>query len=78
MNLEEFLAWERGQDFRFEFDGVAPVAMTDVTFAHSEIATNLVEAPRRRLRAGPCRAFRGDLKIVINGRIRYPDEVVTW
>ncbi len=77
MSLDEFLAWERGQELRFEFDGFGPVAMTGGTFAHSEIATNLVEALRRRLRGGPCRAARGDLKIIVNGRVRYPDTVVT-
>ena len=25
--LEEFLDWERGQELRYEFDGVQPVAM---------------------------------------------------
>jgi Uma2 family endonuclease len=77
MSLEEFLAWERRQEMRWEFDGIRPVAMNGGSVAHSEIATNLVEALRRRLRGGPCRAFRGDLKIVVKGRVRYPDAVVT-
>ena len=77
MSLDEFLAWERDQELRYEFDGVQPVAMTGGTIEHSEIATNLVEALRRRLRGQPCRAFRGDLKILANGRIRYPDATVT-
>ncbi len=77
MTLDEFLAWERRQDLRYEFDGARPVAMTGGTVEHSEIATNLVEALRRRLQGRPCRAFRGDLKIVVAGRIRYPDATVT-
>ena len=77
MTLEEFLAWERRQELRYEFDGARPVAMTGGTVEHSEIATNLVEALRRRLQGRPCRAFRGDLKIVVAGRIRYPDATVT-
>jgi Uma2 family endonuclease len=77
MSLDEFLAWERTQDLRWEFDGIAPVAMTGGTVAHSVIATNLVQSLGRRLRGGPCRAFRGDLKIIVNGRVRYPDAVVT-
>ena len=77
MSLDEFLAWERDQELRYEFDGVQPVAMTGGTIEHSEIATNLVEALRRRLRGQPCRAFRGDLKILANGRIRYPDATVS-
>jgi len=77
MMLDEFLAWERQQDLRYEFDGTQPVAMTGGTVAHSVIATNLVRALEDRLRDGSCRAFRGDLKIVVAGRVRYPDAVVT-
>lgn len=77
MTLDEFLAWERKQELRYEFDGVRAVAMTGGTVEHSEIATNLVEALRRRLQGKPCRAFRGDLKVVVAGRIRYPDATVT-
>ena len=77
MTLDEFLAWERRQELRYEFDGAQPVAMTGGTVEHSEIATNLVEALRRRLGGKPCRAFRGDLKILVAGRIRYPDATVT-
>ena len=77
MTLDEFLDWERRQELKYEFDGFQPVAMNGGTVAHSEIATNLVEALRRRLRGTSCRAFRGDLKIVVEGRVRYPDAIVT-
>ena len=77
MKLEEFLAWERRQELRYEFDGVQPVAMTGGTVEHSVIATNLVRALEDRLRGKSCRAFRGDLKIKVADRIRYPDAVVT-
>lgn len=77
MTLDEFLAWERGQELRHEFDGVRPVAMTGGTVEHSVIATNLVRALEDRLRGAQCRAFRGDLKIMVAGRIRYPDAMVT-
>lgn len=77
MLLDEFLAWERRQELRYEFDGIRPVAMTGGTVEHSEIATNLVEALRRHLHGKPCRAFRGDLKVLADGRVRYPDATVT-
>ncbi len=76
MTLDEFLAWERRQELRYEFDGFAPVAMTGGTLDHAAIADNAMAAVRQR-RAGPCRAFRGDVKIVAAGRVRYPDVVVT-
>ena len=53
MMLDEFLAWERQQDLRYEFDGTQPVAMTGGTIEHSEIATNLVEVLRQRLHGTP-------------------------
>ena len=77
MSLEAFLEWERQQELRYEFDGIRPVAMTGGTIAHSVIATNLVRALEDRLRGKPCRAFRGDLKILVAGRVRYPDAMVT-
>lgn len=76
-SVEEFLAWEEGQELRWEFDGQRAVAMTGGTVAHSVIATNLVRALEDRLLGTLCRAFRGDLKIVVAGRVRYPDAVVT-
>lgn len=77
MTLEEFLAWERRQELRYEFDGVRVIAMTGGTIAHSVIGTNLVRALEDRLYGKPCRALRGDLKIMVNGRVRYPDATVT-
>ena len=77
MTVDQFLTWERRQELRYEFDGIQAVAMTGGTVEHSDIATNIVEALRRRLAGTPCRAFRGDLKIIVAGRVRYPDAVVT-
>jgi Uma2 family endonuclease len=77
MTLDEFLAWEERQDLRYEFDGVEPVAMVGGTAEHHDIAQNLTEALRQRLRGGPCRAFQQTMKVRVAGRIRYPDVVVT-
>jgi Uma2 family endonuclease len=76
LSLEEFLAWERRQDLRYEFDGVRIVAMTGGSLNHSAIATNIVTALERRLRP-PCRAYRGDVKVRAADSVRYPDAVVT-
>jgi len=77
MTIDEFLAWERRQEPRYEFDGFGPVAMTGSSIAHSIIGSNLVRALEDRLRGKPCRAFRGDVKIIVAGRVRYPDALVT-
>ena len=77
MSLTEFLAWEERQEFKYEFDGFAPVAMVGVTVAHSLIQINLLTALGTRLRGEPCRPHGSELKIQVVGRIRYPDALVT-
>jgi Uma2 family endonuclease len=74
LTLEEFLAWERSQPARYEFDGVQPVAMTG-SRTHSRVATRLVAALINRVHP-PCEAFGPDLKVLTTGRIRYPDASV--
>lgn len=41
--VEEFLAWERAQPERYEFDGIQPVAMTGGG-QHVRIITRLIVA----------------------------------
>ncbi len=76
MTLDEFLAWERGQERKYEFDGFEPVAMTGGSLNHSAIASGAALALNGKLR-GPCRFYRGDVKILVAGRVRYPDAAVT-
>ncbi len=75
--LEEFLAWEERQPLRYEFDGIRVIAMTGGTAAHAAIQGNLAAALVPRLRRGQCRFIGNDLKIEVNGRIRYPDGFIT-
>ena len=77
MTLDEFLAWERGQPERHEFDGFTVTAMTGGSLDHSTIASNLHRALSGKLRNTGCRAFRGDAKVVASGSVRYPDLSVT-
>jgi Uma2 family endonuclease len=77
MSLAEFLEWEERQELRYEFDGVAPVAMTGGTRGHAAIQRNLAYALTGRLRGKPCQFFGSDLKIqVADDHIRYPDGMV--
>jgi Uma2 family endonuclease len=76
MTLEAFLEWESRQQFKYEFDGLQPVAMVGVTNAHSIIRSNLVTALVSRLRGHRCRAHGSDLKIQVAGHIRYPDAFI--
>jgi Uma2 family endonuclease len=75
--VDDFLGWEEAQEFRYEFDGTRPVAMTGGTLAHDRIQVNLVTELTTRLRGKPCRAHGNSLKIQVMGSIRYPDAFVT-
>ncbi len=77
LTTEEFLAWERVQPERHEFDGIQPVAMTGGTPAHARTAARLIVALGTRLKP-PCEVFTGDLKVLTSSgtRVRYPDATV--
>lgn len=75
LTVDEFLAWERAQPLKYEFDGIQPVAMTGGTRAHSRVGTRLIVALAARLEP-PCEAFGPDLKVLTEGRVRYPDASV--
>ncbi len=76
MALADFLVWEECQELRYEFDGVAPVGMTGGTVAHDQITFNIRKALDARLAGKPCRPFGPNVKIIVDGRARYPDALV--
>lgn len=75
--LAEFLAWEREQPERWEFDGVQPVprGMVGGSRPHARLSARLLVALSARV-APPCEAFGPDLKVIARGRVRYPDAMV--
>jgi Uma2 family endonuclease len=77
MALAEFLAWEERQEFRYEFDGFQPVAMTGWTLAHDRITFNLQKALDTRLAGKPCKPYGPNVKVITPGKVRYPDALVT-
>ena len=76
MTLAEFLAWEERQELRYEFDGFEPVGMTGGTIAHDQITFDLRTALATRLAGKPCRPLGPNVKVIVGGRIRYPDALV--
>jgi Uma2 family endonuclease len=76
ITLAEFLAWEERQELRYEFDGFEPVAMTGGTIAHDQITFDLRVALAARLAGKPCRPLGPNVKIIADGRVRYPDAIV--
>jgi Uma2 family endonuclease len=77
MSLDEFLAWEREQVDRHEFDGFTVTAMTGASMAHVKITMNLAFALRQGLRGTGCRPLSSDAKVIAGGSVRYPDIAVT-
>ncbi|MGE0221930.1 MAG: Uma2 family endonuclease [Acetobacteraceae bacterium] len=75
LTVEEFLAWERSQPARYEFDGVQPVAMTGGSVAHVRTITRLTAALVNIVKP-PCEPFVSELKVLTPGRVRYPDATV--
>ena len=63
MSLDEFLAWEREQPERHEFDGFIVTAMTGASMAHVQITMNLAFALRQGLRGTGCRPMSSDAKV---------------
>jgi Uma2 family endonuclease len=76
MTLAAFLAWEERQELRFEFDGFEPVAMTGGTAAHDRITFNLQKVLDGRLTGKSCQPWGPNMKIIVDGRARYPDAFV--
>lgn len=72
LTVEEFLACERSQPLRYEFDGTQPVAMTGGTIAADRLARRRLRSLDQRLRP-PCEAFGENVKVLSAGRVRYPD-----
>ena len=77
MTPEEFLAWEAGQELKWEFDGFEPVAMTGGTDAHAAIQANIITALGSRLRGKPCYVRGSEIKIRTGPGYRYPDAFVS-
>lgn len=77
MTLGEFLDWEERQELRYEFDGSQPEAMTGGTLRHEAIGTTLRALLYARLHGSACRPWGPNSKIEVQGRIRYPDALVS-
>jgi len=75
LTVGEFLAWERAQELRYEFDGIQPIAMTGGSRQHSRVQTRLVIALGTRVQA-PCEVHGSKLKIATPTKVRYPDASV--
>jgi Uma2 family endonuclease len=76
MRPEAYLAYEQEQPVRHELVDGYLYAMTGATDRHEEVALNLASALRAHLRGGPCRVYKGDLKVRVADDFYYPDVFV--
>ncbi len=76
LTLDEFLAWERQQELAHEFDGVRVVPMDGGTLGHYEIAANLLVLLGPLINRSTHRVVPAGVKVLVDGRIRYPDLIV--
>ena len=77
MTFDQFLDWERGQEFKHEFVDREPVGRAGGTEAHSAIQANLIAAAAPKLRGSGCRTVSSDMLVRTgNGRGRYPDMTI--
>jgi len=78
LDLESFLALERGAAEKHELWSGQAYAMAGASFVHNQIVANLVGELRARLRGLACQALPSDLRVFVptkNG-IVYPDTTI--
>lgn len=80
MTIEEFLAWDSGDDLRYELVDGGPVAQSAPSTTHARITANLSISIGNRLRSAgwPCvpEAGGGALRIDKRWTVRAPDLLV--
>lgn len=76
MTAAEFLAWDRHQEARYEFDGEDIVAMNGGSAAHWVIQGNLFALLKNGLKSHRCRPYSSGMKIRTAVGFRYPDAFV--
>lgn len=73
MSLQDFLAWEAGEEGRYEFVDGRVVAISGGTQRHDQIRGAIYASLLRQLAGRKCRPLL-DIKVVCpSGRARYPD-----
>lgn len=80
ITLEEYLEGEKEADFKHEYVGGFPYAMSGASIPHNVVASNSLEILFSILKGKPCRPFGSDLKVVVRNphdpRAYYPDALV--
>ena len=77
MTPEEFFAWEKIQEIRYEYVNGNVIAIAGGTIAHNDLAVSLLLRLAPHVKSRGCRVNVADVKVQIRRRYRYPDLVVT-
>lgn len=78
MSLDDFLAWENGQETRHEFWRGEVFAMVGARRVQGLVSGNVFAALKALLKGSPCRAFVEGMKVQVgDDAIFYPDVFVT-
>lgn len=77
MTTDEFLAWDSGDELRYELVDGVPQAITGARRSHDRVAVNALASLHARLRGSPCAAHTADLGVRTSStRFRRPDVTV--
>lgn len=71
MTPEEFLVWERLQEYKHEYSHGHIVRRPGVSLAHNFIQSNLLAAIGHHLENKPCHVFGNDLRIEVKAAESY-------
>ncbi len=79
MSPEEYLAFERASEFKYEYFNGEIFAMTGAGVNHNRIASNIHYALRNQLNGRPCDVFLNDMRVKVQeiDKYTYPDVVVS-
>jgi len=73
---EEYLEIERTAEFKSEYVSGEMLGMAGASFAHNQIARNVMSRIERQAEAGPCQPLGSDQKVNVGASFFYPDVTV--
>ena len=75
---EDYLAWERKQDFKHELIDNLIVSMSGASRAHNLVSSNIMASLHSQFRGKPCEVYPGDMQVQVeqDATYTYPDVVV--
>ena len=75
MSPENFLEWERQQEYKHEYAGGEIFAMAGASMNHNKICSNIIGRVWNHLQGKGCNIYPGDLRIAVKSKssFSYPD-----